>query len=86
MHNLLGRIRKLEGRVDESGHVPDSDAWYTFWANQACRAIRREKIDLRIPYRVIDRARRNAELARQAQGANVATRDRRAEIASDMYS
>jgi hypothetical protein len=67
MHNLLGRIRKLEGRVDESGHVPDSDAWYAFWANQACRAIRREKIDLRIPYRVIDRALRNAERARQAQ-------------------
>jgi hypothetical protein len=77
MHNLLGRIRRLEGRVDESGHVPDSDAWYTFWLNQACRAIRREKIDLRIPHRVIDRALRNVALAR-AQGANVATRDRRA--------
>ena len=78
MHNLLGRVRKLEGRVDESGHVPDSDAWYTFWANQACRAIRREKIDLRIPYRVIDRALRNVALAR-AQGANVG-REQQAEV------
>jgi len=70
MQNLLRRVKKLEGWVDESGHVPDSDAWYTFWANQACRAIRREKIDLRIPYRVIDRALRNVALAR-AQEADV---------------
>ena len=78
MSNLSRRIRRLEGRVDESGHVPDSDAWYTFWANQALRAIRREKIGLRIPYRVIDRACRNAALAR-AQEANVG-REQQAEV------
>jgi len=66
MHYLLRRIRKLEGDVDESGYPPGSDAWYAFWLDIGCRAIRGEKIGLRIPYQVCDRARRNVERRRQA--------------------
>jgi hypothetical protein len=71
MLNVLRRVRKLEGRVDESGFVFGSDAWYDFWVRQAYRLIQGEKIHMKIPYQVFDRVARKAELARQAEGANV---------------
>jgi hypothetical protein len=35
--------------------VPNFNAWYDFWVNQAYRAVRAEKINRKIPYQVIDR-------------------------------
>jgi hypothetical protein len=71
MQNLRGRVRKLEGRVDESGHVPNSDAGYDFWTNQAYRLVRGENINMKIPYQVFDRVLRRVALAREAEGAKV---------------
>lgn len=55
--NLKSRLSKLESarRVDVSGLVPHSDAWFTFWEDKFDRSINGENVDVAgFPLAVID--------------------------------
>jgi hypothetical protein len=55
MRNLERRLKKLEsGRLDETGLVPRSDAWYEFYEDRVARLTDGEDVGY-IPLEVIDR-------------------------------
>jgi len=57
MLNQARRLKKLESaRVDGSGLIPHSDAWYAFYEEKLRRFIDgEERLTIRIPLEVIDR-------------------------------
>jgi hypothetical protein len=56
MHSLLRRVRRLEAsRVDASGLVPHSDAWYAFYENVLDGMFEGKKPGMRMPIEVADR-------------------------------
>jgi hypothetical protein len=61
MRNVLKRIRKLESaRFDNTGLVPYSDAWFTFWEEKVGRLVDGEDVECRgFSIAVIDRIGRN---------------------------
>jgi hypothetical protein len=61
------RLKKLKSRqFDETGLVPDSDAWHEFYRGQLDRLIAGEDVP-RIPLAVIDRIVEEVDRAEQAE-------------------
>ena len=78
--NLKNRLRKLEmsRRVDASGLVPHSDAWFAFWEDIFDRSMNGENVECAgFSMAVIDRLveaadREEAEMAAAGQRRKVA--------------
>jgi hypothetical protein len=67
--NLDRRLRKLESgrRIDASGLVPRSDAWFTYWEDKFDRSVNGENVECAgFPLAVIDRLVEAADRDRMA--------------------
>jgi len=72
MRNLARRLSRLEAqRLDVSGLVPHSDAWFAYWEDKLARNIEGEEVDftgfsIEVVDRIVEAADREEQEARRA--------------------